>query len=152
MLVENCRNLIVGKMFLITKKSLRRITFEFVALHVCFYFVSGFKLTYHDSGNKIQFSFFTMQFFPTSLENMIPKHDIKKQKEFFSLMEQQKLFCCYHQKRFQYQPVMFYQNSFVAPAYTLKLKEIDRSYLKKLHAFFISKTFIRNARLKLAKN
>ena len=43
-------------------------------------FSTEFKLTYRDLGNSIHFLFFTTQFSPTSLKIMIPKHNIKRQK------------------------------------------------------------------------
>ena len=55
--------------------------------------MSGFELTYCDSGNMIRFSFSALQFFPTSLKILIPKHNIRKG-NFFSLKEKQKLLCC----------------------------------------------------------
>ena len=57
--------------------------------------ISGFELTYRHSGNTIDFSFFTMQIFPSSLKITVLKQ-YKKENRVFSLTEKQKLFCIYH--------------------------------------------------------
>ena len=63
---------------------------------------------------------------------MTKPKEYKKGKRVSYLKEKQILFCCYHYKQFQYHCVMFYENSFVVPAYTPKLKGIYQSYLNKL--------------------
>ena len=45
--------------------------------------MAGFELVYHDLGNTIHFSFFTMQIFRSSLKIMILKRNRKKEMEFF---------------------------------------------------------------------
>ena len=40
-------------------------------------FMTGFELTYRDSGNTNRFSFFTTQFFPPTKKFGIRKHVIK---------------------------------------------------------------------------
>ena len=55
--------------------------------------VAGFELMYRDSRNAIHFSFFMMQFFPPSLKITIPKHNIKRENNFFlNLNHKEKLF------------------------------------------------------------
>ena len=58
--------------------------------------ITGYKLTYRDLGNMTYFSIFTMQIFPPSQKNMIPKYNA------VSYSWTDKLFFCCCEKQFQY--------------------------------------------------
>ena len=45
--------------------------------------IQGFELMYRDSGNTIDFSFFTMQIFPPSLKITVLKQNKEREIEFF---------------------------------------------------------------------
>ena len=55
---------------------------------------------------------------PSKIQFLVPKH---RNKTFF--------WCCL--KQFQYARVMFYENSFIAAAFTIKLQVINANDLKK---------------------
>ena len=74
---------------------------------------------YCDLGSTIQFSFFTMQFFPPTEKIMIPKYD----KFFFSQTKEQKqnFFLLLLSKRISICVVIFYEKSFIFAAHTCEL-------------------------------
>ena len=69
--------------------------------------------------------------FPTKSEIKIPKYNT----EILFLNREAKLSFCCCQKQFQYPCAMFYENTLIAAAYTLKLRAIDPSYLKETQTF-----------------
>ena len=127
------------------------------------YLLEGFELTYRDSGNTIHFSFFTKQFFPTSLEIAIPKHDKKSRKILF-LNRETKLktyFVATIRNNFNINVSCF--NSFVVPAYTrggsrtVATSKLERfvitnySYLKKRHTFLNRQHFYKQPQAEIGK-
>ena len=64
--------------------------------------LSGYELKHRDSGNTIQFSFFTMQFFPPTQKITKPKSDFHKPRN-----KNKTLSFCYRLKQFKYAYVIF---------------------------------------------
>ena len=96
-------------------------------------YVTGFELMYGDLGNMIYFSFFMIQFFTLSLKTMIPKQNIKKEKEFFAEQRNKIYFAATIRNNFSTNVSCFMRT--LDPAYALKLVE---KYIAQVYLHYIS--------------